>query len=53
VNIDTLRRVIQQESAARIEVGTVIAADMRGTNSCSVRLSGGVSVREPTTVSMA
>lgn len=41
MNIDTLRQAIQQESAARIEIGTVIAADIRGTNSCAVRLSGG------------
>jgi len=41
MDLVTLRRIIQRESPVRLDVGTVVAADPRGTRSVSVRLSGG------------
>ena len=41
MNIGTLRRIIRQESPSRLELGTVVAADPRGTRLVAVRLSGG------------
>jgi hypothetical protein len=41
MDLSTLRRIIQQESPIRLEVGTVTSADPRGSRTVTVRLSGG------------
>jgi len=41
MNIQQLRQILQAESPVRLEIGTVIGADLRGSRTLSVRLSGG------------
>jgi len=40
-NVALIRQIIAQESPSRIELGTVVAADLRGTRNIAVRLHGG------------
>lgn len=40
-DIAVLRQIIRQESPSKIDLGTVISCDIRGTHNVAVRLSGG------------
>ena len=41
ITVADIRKMIRDEAPSRLDIGTVIATDMRGTYSIAVRLSGG------------